>query len=185
MDEDRPQGLRPESQGAKVLSQGSGKSPAWTRSDASAGLAPDRSVLRIMQTPVSTLQATDPVRKALDLLGPEKGRQSPVLKGDQLVGVLCNCDLSQLVAASLRELWEERRSESLDRVRIQEMVPGAAVSIGPYHSVMTAAQVLLERRVCALPVVDGRKVVGLVTQLDLLKALVDLVKELEGHLTAV
>ncbi len=136
----------------------------------------------MMQTPVSTLQASDSVAKAIGLLGSDKGRQSPVLRGDELVGVLCKCDLSQLISSPLGEIAREGRIGGFDRVRVEEMVAGGAVSIGPYHSILTAAQVLLERRICALPVVEERKVVGLVTQIDLLRALVDIVKELEARL---
>jgi predicted transcriptional regulator len=141
-------------------------------------------VLGIMQSPVWTLQASDSLKRAISLLGSARGRQSPVLKGEDLVGVLCNCDLSQLVSNSLREIGGGAAVEALDSMRIQDVVEGGAVSIGPYHSVVAAAQVLLERQICALPVVDERKVVGLVTRNDLLRALVNLVKELESRLAA-
>lgn len=138
------------------------------------------SVLGIMQTPVSTLQSTDSLRKAIHLLGSARGKQSPVLKGDQLVGLVCNCDLSQLVSSALRELSGGEEAGVLERIRIHEMLVGKPVSIGPYHSVVAAAQVLLDRGVCALPVVDERRVVGMVSQTELLRALVILIKELQG-----
>jgi len=163
------------------VDQPSGKSATTPREELPS-LSAVRSVLSIMQTPVVTLQASDPITKAINVLGSARARPSPVLKGDQLVGMLCNCDISQLVSNSLREIAGGKGIDALDRVRIQELVAGGAVSIGPYHSILAAAQVMLERRICALPVVEERRVVGLVTQTDLLRALVDLAKELEGYL---
>lgn len=166
------------------LSGESRKGYAVTRPDRGLALAPDRSVLRIMRTPVQTLQAGDPLKKAINLLGLASSRQSPVLKGDQLVGVICSCDLSRLVSGAFKDLLGGNGSDALEGLRIQELLAGGAVSIGPYHSIVTAAQVLLERRICALPVVEERQVVGLVTQVDLMRALVDLVKEMEGQRAA-
>ncbi|MDP3937394.1 MAG: CBS domain-containing protein [Deltaproteobacteria bacterium] len=164
------------------MNKADAKPQTLPRGTGGSGFSPSGSVLGIMQTPVWTLQASDPLTKAINLLGSEKARQSPVLKGDELIGVLCSCHLSELLAASLRELANGKGLGELNRVRIEEVVAGGAVSIGPYHSIVAAAQVLLERRSCALPVVDQRRVVGLVTQGDLLRALIDRVKELEARL---
>ena len=142
-------------------------------------IAPPKSVLGIMQSPVWTLQASDTLRKAINFMGTAKGRHSPVLKGDRLAGVLCGCHVHLLLSPELNNAIEGRDPEALDRIRVADLIVGEPVSIGPYHSVVAAAQILIQRGLCALPVVEEQKVVGIVRQVDLVRALTERVKELE------
>lgn len=148
------------------------------KGDVSA-MAPPKSVLGIMQSPVWTLQASDTLRKAINFMGTAKARYSPVLKGDRLAGVLCGCHVHLLFSPDLNNALEGRDREALDRIRVADLIVGEPVSIGPYHSVAAAAEILIQHGLCALPVVEERRVVGIVSQTDLVRALGDRVKQLE------
>lgn len=54
-------------------------------------------------------------------------------------------------------------------MRVADIMSKQLVSVMPGHSVRHAAQIMLEHHVSGLPVVDGRKVVGVLTEGDLLR----------------
>lgn len=147
------------------------KEEAFSRAEKSP-TALSKTVLGVMQSPVSTLQVGDSISKAIKLLKTAKTPCFPVLEGDRLVGILCGCSTHLFLSSTIQDAIEGRDGGALDRVCVQEIMRDAPVSIGPYHSVLTAAQILIERSLCALPVVEEQKVVGIVTQADILRALV-------------
>ncbi len=125
----------------------------------------------IMTSPAWTLQVTDPVRKAQNLLLDRKIRRLPVLEGEHLVGMLSDRDLhscSVPVPAPAHTREPERAIEGIHVIQVMQPAP---ISIGPYHTVSEAARIMLEHRVGALPVVEQHRVIGIVTQTDVLRAL--------------
>jgi len=57
-------------------------------------------------------------------------------------------------------------------VKVRDVITRDPVTVGPAASLADAAQLMETRNVKRLPVVDGRKVVGIVSRADLLRALV-------------
>ena len=131
-------------------------------------------VMNIMTTPVWTLQGSDRLCRALDLMECRRIRHVPVLRGDGLIGILSERDLKLYLPPPLPLAEFTDYAGLLDRVRVEEAMIPEPVSIGPYHAVTEAARVMLERRIGALPVVDEGKVIGIVTQTDILWALANL-----------
>jgi len=134
-------------------------------------------VMNIMTTPVWTLQGSDRLRRALDLMECRKIRHAPVLRGDRLIGILSDRDLRVYLPPPVPLRDARGYALLLDNVRIEEVMTAEPVSIGPYHAVTEAARVMLERRIGALPVVDEGKVIGIVTQTDILWALINLLDQ--------
>ena len=125
----------------------------------------------IMTSPAWTLQVTDPVRKAQNLLLDRKIRRLPVLEGERLVGMLSDRDLlpcSVDIPAPPHTRESERAIEGIHVIQVMQPTP---ISIGPYHTVSEAARIMLENRAGALPVVEQHRVIGIVTQTDVLRAL--------------
>lgn len=157
--------------GADLMDEHS-KAEASSRGETSP-IAFSKTVLGVMQSPVWTLQGGDTLRKAIKFLRTAETPYFPVLKGEKLIGILCGCGTHLFLSSPIQDAIAGRDEGALDRLRVQEIMRDAPVSIGPYHSVVAAAQLLLERGICALPVVEEQKVVGIVTQADILRALVE------------
>ncbi|OGP84733.1 MAG: hypothetical protein A2Y95_03685 [Deltaproteobacteria bacterium RBG_13_65_10] len=134
-------------------------------------------VLEIMTTPVWTLQSMDTLHKAVMLMRNRQIRHAPVLAGERLVGILSDRDVRVYLPPPAHSV-SEADGPDLDQVRVREMMTEEPISIGPYHRVTAAASVMLQRRIGALPVVEEGKVIGIVTQTDVLRALLGL---LEGE----
>jgi len=57
----------------------------------------------------------------------------------------------------------------LKAVPVSEIMSAPVISVGPDDDLMDAAQVMLEDKVGSLPVVERGRVVGIVTETDLLR----------------
>lgn len=126
----------------------------------------------IMQThPVSaTLETRLP--HLLRLLQRRGFRHLPVLDSGKLVGIISDRDLKQsmISAASMAEGRE--RDRLLDELTAGQIMARAVVTIGPTVGVDEAARLMATRKISALPVTEGDRLVGIVTETDVLQLFV-------------
>lgn len=86
----------------------------------------------------------------------------PICSSEQrLVGVVTDRDIV------VRAVAEGRDPSS---VRVKELAQGEAVTIGADDSLDEARRVMAEHQVRRLPVIDGDRVVGIVSQADVARA---------------
>jgi acetoin utilization protein AcuB len=57
------------------------------------------------------------------------------------------------------------------RLAVDEVMTQTLITIDPNRDVREAARILIDHKIGALPVLDGRALVGIVTDTDLLRAL--------------
>ncbi|MCA8921150.1 MAG: DUF2267 domain-containing protein [Planctomycetes bacterium] len=105
------------------------------------------------------------VRHLLVVLRPELAEGGAAVPRHAILGMLSNRDLLRHLRA--RPAGNVR----LDRLRVSDlMTPAPLISVGPDSSLSAAAEVMRRHRVSALPVLDERELLGLVTSEDLLEA---------------
>ncbi len=134
-------------------------------------MSAERSVSEIMRGEFVSLQTSDRLDFADDVMQLGQIRHMPVLEQGRLVGIVSQRDL---LAASLSKAldFEPRQRRSFMRsVEVSEVMSKGVVSVSPETSVQEAARLILRRKIGCLPVVDGEGVpLGLVTETDLLVA---------------
>ncbi len=104
----------------------------------------------------------------------ERGfRHLLVMEDDELVGIISDRDvrLNLPSPASSLSVWE--LNYLLARLTVGQVMTRAIVTIGPRRPLGAAARLLLDHRIGALPVVEDGRVVGILTETDLLRALLD------------
>jgi acetoin utilization protein AcuB len=130
--------------------------------------------------PISVVEETS-VSEAADLMKEKKFRRFPVLRGDELIGIVTDRDLrsaapSQVISfdAEERKLMPELH-DLLAQVKVGEIMSRDVITVDPDQTIVTAAQLMLKYRISGLPVVDPKaRLVGIVTEKDVFKVLVDL-----------
>jgi CBS domain-containing membrane protein len=136
-----------------------------------------RDVLRVtdvMSRDVQVVKRNDQLSVADTLMKQARIRHLPVLDEDGLVcAVVSQRDLFR--GALLRALGYGARAEEamLRQVPVKEAMSAEIHTIGPDATVADAARVMVERKVGCLPVVDGGKLVGIVTETDFVKLVAD------------
>jgi len=115
----------------------------------------------------TTINSDVDYREAFDIMHDKDLHHLPVVDADgKVVGILTQRDL-QLAARHFREAG----------VDVSDVMHTPVVTISPDEPLYSAAERMIEGRLGGLPVVEGDRIVGVVTERDLLRALVDLTKD--------
>jgi acetoin utilization protein AcuB len=131
-----------------------------------------------MTRPASTIYPDALVRGAAELMRARKLRHLPVVdRGRRLVGIVTDRDLRQVMFAPALQRRGINLAETLKTLTVQDVMTRAVVTVSSGTEVREAARLMHERRIGALPVVDGGKLVGILTETDVLGAFQKLMTE--------
>jgi len=137
------------------------------REAAATGVVP--TVSRLMTpAPLASIQKSERLDAARMYMQYEQCRHLPVLDGERLVGILSDRDVLAALRSRLEELsLAERLHDACGIVvgAIMTPEPDTTTALAPAAD---AARRLVDRNVGALPVVDGNRLVGIVTETDFL-----------------
>lgn len=129
-----------------------------------------RIVADVMSTDLMILKLNDTLRLADDMLNLAQVRHFPVLDGDRVAGIVNHDDLLHASMAALVRHPQDSPRETLGAVAIKDIMK-AATTVRPDTSIRAAAETMVDRGIEALLVLDGEKLLGLVTRTDLLREL--------------
>ena len=117
--------------------------------------------------------------RALEIIRLRGVRRLPVAVGGMLVGLVTEGDLKRAEPSTLTDSEADfnRVMEETPVSRIMIQNPLTTTADAP---LLEAADVLLNTKYGALPVVTGGRVVGILTDNDLIRALVDVLREAKG-----
>jgi CBS domain-containing protein len=128
-------------------------------------------VRELMTTNVETIARNDELTIADDIMKMKRLRHLPVLEEGRLVGILTQRDLFHAALSTALNFGEKAQKEFLKTVVVKEVMTDDVRTIGPEADVKEAARLLIEHRIGCLPVVENGKLVGLVSETDLLRVI--------------
>jgi acetoin utilization protein AcuB len=132
---------------------------------------------RRMTREVIAVSPKDTVRDANRILQENRIHRLPVVEGGEFVGILSDTDIRKWI------LKEEHVNESGKVSRrtgtVGEIMTRDVLTVNPWDTIEDALLILHGRRFGALPVVEGRKLVGIITKADILAAFIDTLR-IEG-----
>ncbi|HXK11707.1 MAG TPA: CBS domain-containing protein [Vicinamibacteria bacterium] len=125
------------------------------------------------------VEPEDSLMQALETIRLRGVRRLPVTVGGMLVGLLTEGDLKRAEPSTLTDSEADfnrvMEETPISRIMIQNPVTTTADT-----PLLDAAEILLNTKYGALPVVSGGRVVGILTDNDLIRALVDALREARG-----
>ena len=110
-----------------------------------------------------------------DIMTLGRVRHLPVVTDeDRLVGVVTQRDLLKASIASVLDLSRRAEHDWLKGIPVGLVMVKDVVTTSPERPLREAVELMIHRKIGCLPVVDGERLVGLVTETDCLKALAGL-----------
>jgi len=120
-----------------------------------------------------TVQADDPIRVAMDLIDQKQLRRFPVIKDGDLVGIVTDRDLRNTTASSVVLTEKKYHDFLLDNVKIESIMSANPRTVSPQSDLKDAARLILEIKVGGLPVLQDGRLVGIITETDLIDTLLE------------
>jgi acetoin utilization protein AcuB len=127
-----------------------------------------------MTRQVVTASPDEGLKRVWTLLQEHGVRHLPVLEGDRLVGMVSDRDIRQALPSRATTLGVHELLALLDRVTLREIMTKEVVTATPDQPIPEAARLLVEYRIGALPVVEDGRLVGILTETDVLNAYLSL-----------
>ncbi len=127
-----------------------------------------------MSRPVITISPDMPIVDALNLMKREHIRRAPVVKDGKMMGIASDKDLlnaSPSPATSL-SVWE--LNYLLSKITVKEVMSKKVISISEDTPIEEAARMMADNKIGGMPVTRGEEVVGMITETDLFKVLLEL-----------
>jgi acetoin utilization protein AcuB len=122
-----------------------------------------------------TLEPEDSLMTALQVMRLRGVRRVPVVLGGVLMGLLVEGDLKRAEPSTLTGSQEEfnrvMESTAISRIMIQN-----PVTVTANQPLVEAVEILYNTKYGALPVMEESRVVGILTDNDSLRALIDLLR---------
>jgi len=138
----------------------------------------------LMTKKVIAVSPEDMVDKVFILFHFEGIRHLPVVtdKGS-LVGIISDRDIKKILGPRRKPFVNKDGTVSYVSARkVRTIMRRKPISIGPNEKAADAAAIMVKRKIGALPVMSNRKLVGIITATDVLKAFVKLSNATETFL---
>jgi CBS domain-containing protein len=126
-------------------------------------------VKEIMAREVATLKLNDELSLADDIMHLGRIRHLPVMEGEELKGIISERDLFKASLASAIDYDYQTKRNYMKTVVIREVMKTDLITIQPDADVKEAGKLMLTHKIGCLPVIRRGKMVGLITETDLLR----------------
>ncbi len=120
---------------------------------------------RRMTREVVVVSAGDTLKLAARLMKERRIHHLPVLEGNELAGIVTDSDIRNAA------FGEGAGGGAMERL-VGEIMTRDPVTVGPWDTVEDALLILHHRRFGALPVVEGHRLVGIISKADILSAFI-------------
>jgi acetoin utilization protein AcuB len=129
---------------------------------------------RMTRNPVIILD-TASLDDGLHLMRERRVRRLPVLdESGKMVGIVSDKDLLHAAPSPATSLSVYELHYLLAKLTIKQVMSSPVISVSPDTPLEEAARVMADNKIGGLPVVEGDKLVGIITETDIFKILAEL-----------
>lgn len=127
-----------------------------------------------MSRPVISVAPETPVHDALAMFKKEHIRRAPVIKDGKLLGIVTENDLlnASPSRATTLSVWE--MNYLMSKVTVRQVMSKKVKSIDVDTPIEEAARLMVDSKIGGMPVTREGKIVGMITETDLFRVLLEL-----------
>ncbi len=130
-----------------------------------------------MTQPVITALPDMPIQEAMNLMREKGIRRLPVVDSrGRLRGIVSDRDLLHASPSDATSLSVWELNYLLSRVTLKDVMTKSVITLEGDTPIREAARIMVEKKIHGLPVMDSDDVVGIITETDLFKVLLDLLE---------
>lgn len=127
-----------------------------------------------MTRKVFTVEPDDYLDDAMLIMRERQIKHLPVVKDGKLKGIVSDRDIKEFSPSKATALDIYELHYLLAKTRIRELMKTGVITTKPDAPVEEAAMILLDRAIGCLPVMEGERVAGIISDRDIYRALVDI-----------
>lgn len=130
-------------------------------------------VQQFMTTQVITVHPNENILNAMNIMKTKRINRLPVMNNGKLVGLVTDGDLRAASPSPITSLSKFEMNELLSKVSIKDVAVKKVITCTAHTLIEDAALLMRENKIGALPVMEGGKMVGIITQNNLMDAFLD------------
>ena len=127
-----------------------------------------------MSRPVISVSPDASINDVLAMFKKERIRRAPVIKDGKLVGIVSERDLLHATSSSVTTLSIWELNYLISKVKVKSVMTKKVITVHKDTPIEEAARIMADKKIGGLPVVDGERVVGMITETDLFKVFLEL-----------
>jgi acetoin utilization protein AcuB len=128
-------------------------------------------IRELMTGGLITVRPETPVQQARDLMAKEKIRHLLVTgPGGALAGIVTDRDIRLNLPSRATSLSAGEINHLLTKLTVAEIMTRSVITIGPDRPARDGAQLMLDHKIGALPVLDDGHLIGIITETDIVRA---------------
>ena len=130
-------------------------------------------IRELMSGGLITVRRETPVLEARDLMVKERIRHLLVTDtGGALIGIITDRDIRLNLPSRATSLSVWEINHLLTELTVEQVMTQSVITVGPDRPAREAARLMLDHKIGALPVLDEGRLVGIITETDIVRAFV-------------
>ena len=125
-------------------------------------------VKEVMVKEIATLDVNDELSLANDIMRLGRIRHLPVVDGGRLAGIISERDLFRSSLAHALGYGGQASRDLMKTLRIKDIMVKTVTTISPDAKLCEAVRLMMDKKIGCLPVVEGDRLVGLITETDIM-----------------
>ena len=127
-----------------------------------------------MNKKVRIIRPDRSVREAAEIMSAHRIGSLVILSDSKLVGILTERNIMDHIVS---------KSRNSDEIKVEEIMTKEVVTISPEEDIEDAAELMTEKKIKKLPVIENGKLVGIITASDLIAFEKNMIEKLAGLMT--
>jgi CBS domain-containing membrane protein len=121
----------------------------------------------------TTLHRNETLDLAESIMNLGRIRHLPVIEDGRIVGIVSQRDLFRSALITALGFGRKTTDTLIKTIKIKEIMTKKVVTISPEANIKDAARLMIDKKIGCLPVVEGDRLVGIVTETDMLRYVVE------------